>query len=815
MKMLPWQIKMLIGRDSYWGVFWLDASSEKSVEAGYALIGTQFGRGATMTSAIHWLSQRKESWLLILDNADDPDLDISSFYPSEGNGRVIITTRNPNVIEHSTVGHFRFRGMEPHEAISLLLRAAYPDGSHSRQPKSSSNWQLAEGIAVELGYLPLAIAHAGATIRSNIYTLERYLKYYLPERRAMLSHSKIESVDEVNIITTWEIPFQKILSRQSTEYRDAVDLMYFLAFMHHENIPEQIFQRSWGAFEDPRAHLQNYPEILQPVWNEGAQARLRRAIRVLCDHSIIEYEPTKASCNMHPVIHNWARARLREDDQILWLRCTMSILGRCISTELEASGRQFRAVLLPHISSCIKLQGSKPLHELNSLLVMADMERFAWVYAEQGQWTTALKLQRKVLEVRIKHLGKRHRDTVNIQRSLGRTLWNLFKMEEAIKIQRNVLDILRWQRPSIAEWAVWPIWLPVHIPYCLALSDITLTLWLAGERHFSEMTGRRAVDGLTKRLGPADPQTLMAMFNLARTYFHVGKQTESRDLLVWVLRLQKRFFGMNHPDTLMTRNELGMLLCASKRHLIAAKRLVENVLIARKRILGEEHAYTLWSVNDLSKLYVELGRPNEAVAMLEEITPIVERTLGKDHVGMSMTRSNLGRAYFQSERFEEAEQTVRPLLATIPPNHPDAIHTMYGYAHILFKMGDVENAEKHCANIMDMVTKKKLLSLSDPRTVSTAELLIDIYHQQGGREEQISSLQTLVPGVGLTKNEDKFDPYAVRRSSGHPPLSRDREISTPQGKEEEILENRKEMAVLRPNLQEPDVYARLVSRHTF
>lgn len=102
---------------------------------------------------------------------------------------------------------------------------------------------------------------------------------------------------------------------------------------------------------------------------------------------------------------------------------------------------------------------------------------------------------------------------------------------------------------------------------------------------------------------------------------------------------------MDHPDTLMTRNKLGLSLCTRKVHLGAAERLVKNVLEARKRTLGEEHAYTLWSINDLSKICCERKRPLDAVKILEEIIPVVIRTLGEKHVGMSMTRANLVHAY--------------------------------------------------------------------------------------------------------------------------------------------------------------------------
>jgi tetratricopeptide (TPR) repeat protein len=750
-----------------------------------------------------------------LDNVDDPDIDISAYYPSEGNGHILITTRNPNAIEHATVGHLRFRGMEPTEAISLLLKAAYPTQQLRFPPASPMKWQLAEGIAIELGYLPLAIAHAGATIRRNIYTLERYLKYYLPQRKSMLSHSQVMSVDEANIITTWEIPFQKIVSRVSVEHRDAVDLMHTFAFMHHETIPERIFQRSWADLRSSQSRHRPYPDVLQSVWSEGAQARFRRAIGVLCDHSIIEYEPKQGLCTMHPVVHNWARARLPDAEQMLWLSCTTAILAQCISPNLEVSGRQFRALLLPHINSCLQFQKSQNSQESETLLGASELERFAWVYAEQGQWKSARQLQERVVRIRKKLLGMRHKDTISAQNSLGQTLWNLFEFKPAGELQRQILNALRWHRPTLSDWMIWPIWLPTHTAYCLALSEVTSILWLAGERSLSKWTGERAVAGLRERLGPEDPLTLKAMFHLARTYLHLGEQAKCHQLLLWVLKYQKRFFGMKHPDTLMTRNELGMLLCASRRHLPAAQRLVENVLQARRQILGEEHAYTLWSINDLSKIYIEIGRVDDAVTILENIVPIVVRTLGENHVGMSMTRSNLGRAYFMSERWAEAEDTVRPLLAEIPPNHPDWYHNMYGYAQILYELGRLEDAEKYCVQVMDRISQTKAFSLNHPRTVSVAELLLKIYHLQG-REEESATLRSKVSQVGKEKAQDRFDPYAVRRGSAQSPQpAKSPPPAAARTRNDSLLRQSQSPVRPQPQVQNRDQTFNLVARRTF
>jgi len=60
--------------------------------------------------------------------------------------------------------------------------------------------------------------------------------------------------------------------------------------------------------------------------------------------------------------------------------------------------------------------------------------------------------------------------------------------------------------------------LPKGGPLALsALSDLTTTYWLAGDRKASMYYGERAVNGLTKTLGPDDPITLIAIFHLART----------------------------------------------------------------------------------------------------------------------------------------------------------------------------------------------------------------------------------------------------------------------------------------------------------
>lgn len=113
-------------------------------------------------------------------------------------------------------------------------------------------------------------------------------------------------------------------------------------------------------------------------------------------------------------------------------------------------------------------------------------------------------------------------------------------------------------------------------------TNLTLILWLASEREWYKYTGERALKGLMKQLGPEDPITLSAMFNLGRTYLHLGQPKESQELLRTVVNRRRRLFGPNHLDTLMARNELGMSYCAQKRYAVA-EILVRNVFETRKK----------------------------------------------------------------------------------------------------------------------------------------------------------------------------------------------------------------------------------------
>ena len=112
-------------------------------------------------------------------------------------------------------------------------------------------------IATALGYLALALTHAGATIRRKIYTLEEYLSEYT-KHRLLPKNGKSPDLAEETITTTWEMPYRRIEYQKTTANLDAIDILHVFAFLHFKDIPELLFQKSWEKSQQPSSLSKSY-----------------------------------------------------------------------------------------------------------------------------------------------------------------------------------------------------------------------------------------------------------------------------------------------------------------------------------------------------------------------------------------------------------------------------------------------------------------------------------------------------------------------------------------------------------------------------
>jgi hypothetical protein len=196
-------------------------------------------------ASLHWLSNCTKPWLLIIDNADDPAIDLNDYFPRGRRGHVLITTRDPSRKSYGNVGDgfFAFQGLEIDEARCLLLTAA-----GQAQPWTPNMSKLAAAIAEVFGHLAIAITHAGRTIREGFCKLHEYLEFHKREwERMRVSRQIVKSshvADDLDVLSAFELNRRAIEGRASQASRDALQLLNTFAFLHNQDIRFEMLKRA-------------------------------------------------------------------------------------------------------------------------------------------------------------------------------------------------------------------------------------------------------------------------------------------------------------------------------------------------------------------------------------------------------------------------------------------------------------------------------------------------------------------------------------------------------------------------------------------
>ena len=226
----------------FWGIFWIDASSHITAQQGFLGVSQMCGVDEDPKAVRRWLSITQDYWLLILDNADEPAIDVSEFFPTGNRGSILLTTRNPDCRIHSTVGSCELGQMDMDEAVTLLLKAAGAEDTADEAARKK-----AVRVAQILGFLALAIVQAGAYIRQGFCSIEEYYGVYTRRRQKLLQHRPVQlsSDYKYTVYTTWEISIEAIEKMCDQTSHNAIELIQIFGFLHYDGITEDIFEQAW------------------------------------------------------------------------------------------------------------------------------------------------------------------------------------------------------------------------------------------------------------------------------------------------------------------------------------------------------------------------------------------------------------------------------------------------------------------------------------------------------------------------------------------------------------------------------------------
>jgi len=157
------------------------------------------------------------------------------------------------------------------------------------------------------------------------------------------------------------------------------------------------------------------------------------------------------------------------------------------------------------------------------------------------------------------------------------------------------------------------------------------------------------------------PITLMSMNNLGVFYSRRGRYVKAKPILLQTLQLRKQKLGNTHPDTLTSMNNLAALYKRQGRY-DKAEPLFLQTLQLKKQKLGNTHPDTLTSMNNLATLHYFQGRYDKAEPLYLQTLQLTKQKLGNTHPSTLLSMNNLARLYLKTKQFFKAKNSYKDWL---------------------------------------------------------------------------------------------------------------------------------------------------------
>ena len=767
----------------FWGVFTVDASSQGNAQQSFIAIAKACGTDPNERAAKSWLSSIDRPWLLLIDNADDTNLDVEKYFPDGDHGLTLITTRNPSVKIHGTIGRrfYHFDKLDDDEASELLLRAA-----EQNEPWTTTTMQLATAITRKLGALPLALVHAGKAIKAKYCQLSNYIPFYerswqIIRQNQHTTGQEEDDAEYMEVYASYEIVFRGLEAIRSQRYRDAVQLLKIFSFLHHEHIPFDALiaaaknprkQRdadvqeaknlstqvsdsstpgyqpfSWpkrllGAFEyiiRKQFELQN-PMVLPTFLRDAelchttdeCEIRLREALHLLTQLSLITHHEFSDSYSMHPLVHTWVRERpqMTIREQAIWCEAALHTISRCIllppQNELVDPDGNLARKLLPHVISIRKYQQKieknfadnrcnriMPWPVLEPRLIpwrAMFLAKSALVYFECGDFVETEKCLRTVMHFNRKFLGSHHPRTEKVILAVSDCLWQQCRVNDAADLQEQVLnDNLRNLGPS-------------H-PRTLRIMD-RLGESRRQQGRFAESIEllTKASDGMKTQLPDTDPATYHALEQLGITLRACFRFEDARQYQEKAVEGMKKALGGTDTRTIIAIEELAITYkdlstaytisnkSLAREYIEAAHRHACFVVEQRRKQLGDRQPLTWMAQGTLGRIQATMGDVSEAERLFSFILPIAARHLGDDHLGVLSHKSHYSTFLIQQKRYHEAENFLldisRPAkyrTTASTGDHPDRWNALWTLVDCYEKQSKIEESLTTCDELLEAV----------------------------------------------------------------------------------------------------------------
>ncbi|MDQ3151696.1 MAG: FxSxx-COOH system tetratricopeptide repeat protein [Actinomycetota bacterium] len=231
-------------------------------------------------------------------------------------------------------------------------------------------------------------------------------------------------------------------------------------------------------------------------------------------------------------------------------------------------------------------------------------------------------------------------------------------------------------------------------------------------------------------------QDVAWLLDRTATYLQTrGEPAPAWPLFERALDLRRSTLGDDHADTLESLNNLALDLWALG-HYEQARQLAEDALTRRRRVLGDDHPDTLESAHDLVCPLWALGHYEQARQLAEDTLTRRRRVLGDDHSDTLLSASNLAVALWALGHYGQARQLNEDTLTrrrrVLGDDHPDTLHSA---SNLAVDLRELEHYEQARQLAEDTLTRsRQVLGADHADTLRSASNLAAALRELGQHE---------------------------------------------------------------------------------
>lgn len=665
--------------DDYDLVWWIPAAQPTQIRSALTDLARQLGLPGSSEahSAVPAVLEALRRgypvrrWLLIFDAAESPEA-VRKFFPSNGPGEIMVTSRNP-----------AWAGVARPLEVSVFRRAESKELLRRRGPDISD--EDADRIADKLGDLPLAIEQAAAWRAETGMPVREYLRLF-EEKVSEIFDSSAPLDYEVSVAAAWNVSFDELRRRNPAAHQ----ILLICSFFSPDPITRDLFTGVRGASISPELDV----ALRDPI-------QLARAIRDINRYGLAKIDHGNNTIQLHRLVQFVLRNRITTPRLQKQMRHGAHQLLANLDPNDPESGRSWPRYreLLPHAYAAEVVDCTDSW--VRQLVI--NLMRFLFQWGDHDEATSLARLAYKDFTEK---LGPNDPQTLEVAVRLGTYLWALGRFAEAAELNQRTLErrIQVSGENSEETFAV--------------QANVLADLKAKGDFPAAHQLSEEILLKVTRLVGPDDPETLQAAHLHGISLRLIGDFAAARVLDENTYRKRVEILGRDHPQTLSSfvsivfdRRDAGEYGWARREYEELVERAVEQY--------GLDRMVTQMRIYMLSIARRKDGDHAGALKLSGPVLDHFRRRYGPEHphaVGCLLAHSiNLRHAgeFAEARRLgEEAFDSYRRLLGE---QHPHAFAATVDLAVTLRLSDDVTGARTLDDRAFEQL--RNLLGADHPNTV--------------------------------------------------------------------------------------------------